>query len=128
MRRRPTTPDDIRGRQSEECEGEEEDEEGGVEGQREQGEEEEKERRLLCSLDRRRLSEALRTTAGRTDGRTDARRASATATAEEAVAREERERACGAARWWMRLPSSVPSRSAQADALPQFGAGATVVG
>ena len=122
MRRRPTTPDDIRGRQSEECEGEEEDEEG----QREQGEEEEKERRLLCSLDRRRLSEALRTTAGRTD----ARRASATATAEEAVAREERERACGAARWWMRLPSSasVPSRSAQADALPQFGAGATVVG
>ena len=73
MRRRPTTPDDIRGRQSEECEGEEEDEEGGVEGQREQGEEEEKERRLLCSLDRRRLSEALRTTAGRTDGRTDRR-------------------------------------------------------
>ena len=94
MRRRPTTPDDIRGRQSEECEGEEEDEEGGVEGQREQGEQgEEKERRLLCSLDRRRLSEALRTTAGRTD----ARRASATATAEEAVAREERESVWGGA-------------------------------
>ena len=83
---------------------------------------------MLRSLDRRRLSEALRTTYGRTDGRATV---TVTATA-AAAAREERAgaevaaaaRECGSA---MVDGARVRGRR-KAGAFPHFGAGAAVVG